>query len=255
MGNRSKSKWRYQTLIGQKFGRLKIVALEPGKGSSNGRLWKCLCDCGKIALVPTGRLTSGNTSSCGCLGTETLHPNLTGQRFGKLTVVEPMGVRDYHARWKCICDCGKEKIVKTGMLRDKSVRSCGCLRSGGGPLPPGESSCNLIISRYKGNAKKHNLIWILSREQAVKLFTGNCHYCGDPPSRTVKVLHKNGSFTYNGIDRLDSTKGYTSDNVVSCCTTCNYKKSRMSFLEFHDWIMKVAKNLSQKYRDRSSQGY
>jgi hypothetical protein len=223
---------------------LKVLALEPG-GSASGRWWKCQCKCGNIIRVPTGRLSSGNTSSCGCLKQETIHPDLTGQKFGKLIVIEPVGVRDHYARWRCLCDCGNEKIVKTSMLRDKSVRSCGCLRSGGGPLPPGESSCNLIISRYKGNAKRCGFIWDLSREQAVELFAGNCYYCGEPPSRTVKILHKNGSFTYNGIDRLDSTKGYTSDNVVSCCTVCNFKKSRMSFYEFRDWIMRVAANLSK----------
>jgi len=35
--------------------------------TKNGhKFWKCKCDCGKISYVPTGRLNSGHSKSCGC---------------------------------------------------------------------------------------------------------------------------------------------------------------------------------------------
>ena len=227
-----------------------VLSLEPKSNihPGHGRIWECQCDCGNIAYVNTAKLHSGNTSSCGCLKQETIHPNLIGQKFGKLTVVEAVGVRDSHARWRCICDCGLEKIVKTGMLKDKSVRSCGCLHNtpGGSHLAPGISTRNMIIRTYKDNAKRINAVWELSIDEVVNLFSGNCFYCGCPPSRTRKTLNKHGSFTYNGIDRLDNTKGYSTNNVVSCCTVCNFKKHSMSYQEFFNWVMKVADNLKQK---------
>lgn len=59
--------------------------------------------------------------------------DMTGLRFGRLTVIERAdnivySPRQQFARWKCICDCGKE-ITSSGVeLRKGKVKSCGCLR-------------------------------------------------------------------------------------------------------------------------------
>lgn len=53
--------------------------------------------------------------------------NLSGQRFGRLTVIEET---THHTngtvRWICKCDCGNEVIVSRHNLRDGSTKSCGC---------------------------------------------------------------------------------------------------------------------------------
>lgn len=54
----------------------------------------------------------------------------TGQRFGRLTVLEYVGLNDqYVARWRCRCDCGTVCIVNSTDLRGGKTRSCGCLRN------------------------------------------------------------------------------------------------------------------------------
>lgn len=53
---------------------------------------------------------------------------LKGQRFGRLTVIEYAGSKNYKTLWLCKCDCGKEKVVKGQDLKRGSTRSCGCLR-------------------------------------------------------------------------------------------------------------------------------
>ena len=56
--------------------------------------------------------------------------DLTGQRFGKLLVIERanvVGKAGQNAKWKCLCDCGKTHIVYSHCLKDGSVKSCGCL--------------------------------------------------------------------------------------------------------------------------------
>ena len=46
----------------------KLIALEPTeKRSGTCIVWKCQCDCGNIVEVRSGSLTTGNTSSCGCI--------------------------------------------------------------------------------------------------------------------------------------------------------------------------------------------
>lgn len=56
--------------------------------------------------------------------------DLAGQRFGRLTVLEYVGLNDqYVARWRCRCDCGTVCVINSTDLRKGKTRSCGCLRS------------------------------------------------------------------------------------------------------------------------------
>lgn len=53
---------------------------------------------------------------------------LTGQRFGKLVVLNRCGSKHGHVAWRCKCDCGKEIITIGSHLKDGTSRSCGCVR-------------------------------------------------------------------------------------------------------------------------------
>lgn len=63
----------FDDLIGQKFGRLKVIEYvndEQGEGQSK-TFWKCECECGNIAeRVEASNLKTGNTTSCGCVQDE-----------------------------------------------------------------------------------------------------------------------------------------------------------------------------------------
>ena len=54
---------------------------------------------------------------------------LTGQRFGRWTVIKRVENRKRKTYWLCRCDCGKESVVKGGNLTNGLSRSCGCYRS------------------------------------------------------------------------------------------------------------------------------
>ena len=115
-----------QDLIGQKFGKLTVES-SAGTNKWKHRLWECKCDCGNIVIVDTSRLRNGHTKSCGCL-----HPkaeDLTGKRFGKLTVVKKIGRKNRSNYWQCHCDCGNDvNCYQYNLMRGTST-SCGCLRS------------------------------------------------------------------------------------------------------------------------------
>lgn len=52
-----------------------------------------------------------------------------GDKYGRLTVIEYAGTNKYRsALWKCVCECGKETIVRGTELRGGHVRSCGCFQ-------------------------------------------------------------------------------------------------------------------------------
>lgn len=53
--------------------------------------------------------------------------DLTGQKFGRLTVRELARIEKNHAIWLCDCECGNTKEVKSVYLLRGSTKSCGCL--------------------------------------------------------------------------------------------------------------------------------
>ena len=54
--------------------------------------------------------------------------DLTGKRFGRLTVVSFAGRNKYNrSLWNCLCDCGNQKIVNSNSLKRGLTKSCGCL--------------------------------------------------------------------------------------------------------------------------------
>lgn len=56
--------------------------------------------------------------------------DLTGQRFGRLIVLERMHSNErVQSMWMCKCDCGTEKTVRGSDLKNGSTKSCGCLRN------------------------------------------------------------------------------------------------------------------------------
>jgi hypothetical protein len=67
-----------------------------------------------------------------------------------------------------------------------------------------------LYSVTKQNCKKNGRELALTFDDFKSLCQQPCHYC-------------DGSGV--GVDRVDSSKGYTKDNVVPCCTFCNQMKS------------------------------
>lgn len=55
--------------------------------------------------------------------------NLTGMKYGRLSVKEIDYRENYRTYWKCLCECGKTCIVEGGNLRSGRQKSCGCIVS------------------------------------------------------------------------------------------------------------------------------
>lgn len=124
-----------EDLTGKRFGRLTVIEqAEDYVISSGGHYakWKCKCDCGNIIEANSSNLKRGTTKSCGCLRdkltSERCLQDLTGQKFGRLTVIERFQT-DNRRRvyWKCLCECNTETIVCGDELKNGHTKSCGCL--------------------------------------------------------------------------------------------------------------------------------
>lgn len=121
---------RKKDLSGQRFGRLVAIAHTEQKKDET-YLWRCKCDCGREVLVSAGVLGRGQKQSCGCLAAEAKQKafiDLTGQRFGRLAVLEKTDKRNSagSVMWRCRCDCGNETLQSANVLLSGRVVSCGC---------------------------------------------------------------------------------------------------------------------------------
>ena len=89
--------------------------------------------------------------------------------------------------------------------------------------------------KCKRDAIKRNLEFMLTLEEYTTLISGACTYCEH--------------YTENeaiGVDRVNSSFGYVSTNVVPCCSICNIMKSNLPLDVFKEHITKIYNNLQKK---------
>lgn len=118
-------------IIGNKYGKLTVIKQVEDHIQPNGTLvpqFECLCDCGNTCVEKRNKLLYKAFPTCGCeikRGSNKI--DLTGQRFGRLTVIREVG-RNAHNEilWECLCDCGNIVVVAGYALRSGHTQSCGC---------------------------------------------------------------------------------------------------------------------------------
>lgn len=169
--------------------------------------------------------------------------DITGQIFGRLTAIKEL-TRGKTPLWLFSCSCGNEHIAsKYNVAREgaDATKSCGCLCRERTIQThtrwAGNVAKNQLISWYIWGAKRRNLKFDLSREDCERLFQSPCYYCGVPPG-AVRHTRKH-HYNYNGIDRVDNSRGYTWDNCVACCRQCNQAKSNFSVDCFLSWANRL----------------
>lgn len=168
-----------------------------------------------------------------------------GKRFFNLTVIDFAGIKHGARHWQCLCDCGRTTAVNGSYLKSKSIKSCGCLQRVSRQLPEGEAAKNRLFEQYKNNAKSREIDFLLSRLEFFELCVRPCFYCGDSLTSSMKrrIQNLNGDFKYTGVDRINSSIGYTVQNCVPCCAVCNKMKLNYSTADFIAHLIKIVKHL------------
>src|ERR1035437_10322663 len=88
--------------------------------------------------------------------------DLTGQRFGKLVVVERSTIRKKTgaAVWRCICNCGNESHIIAKSLVSNSSRSCGkCEPRWNVEDLTGQRFGRLAVTHHSGKNKWGGNLW------------------------------------------------------------------------------------------------
>ena len=92
---------------------------------------------------------------------------------------------------------------------------------------------------YRSGARQRDIEWNLSEKEFKSLIKQNCYYCNEEPSRHQSVSYRDDYELVNGIDRIDSNKGYSIDNCVPCCNTCNLMKNTLPKSVFFEKISQI----------------
>jgi hypothetical protein len=162
---------------------------------------------------------------------------LDNMRFGKNLVLRKDP--DNGKRCICRCDCGFERsVLKQSLLRGEST----CCRSCQFKKQVIKNRLPLTLFwRIKHNAKERNLEFELTTEELYQLFVDQnelCKLSGLPISLLFDTDRK---FTAS-LDRIDSSKGYTKDNVQWLHKDINFMKQAYSQERFISLCKLVANN-------------
>lgn len=206
-------------LLGQRFGMLVVI----GRAVGSGVRWRCRCDCGNEISRQTRQILFGSPGlngskparDCGCVILS--ERNLTGKRFGKLTVIERLSCKKADGsaiHWRCRCKCGRESIVRDQALRHKGQAACKCIhfRHGGAPRKGMGSLytcwCRIRTKCFDSNHKDWDFyggrgIRVCQRWR--KSFAAFRDDVGEKPTS----LHT--------LDRIDNDGHYSCGKCSECC--------------------------------------
>lgn len=102
------------------------------------------------------------------------------------------------------------------------------------------------LQKVKIRAKRKGLDFSLETKDILDIWekqNGKCYYTKEPMTWGAKEVNYN---THMSIDRVDSTKGYTKDNVVLCSARINTIKNNISIEELNS----ICENLNKFYNKR-----
>ena len=141
--------------------------------------------------------------------------DLTGQKFGKLTVIKYICKDERRqSHWLCKCECGNETITTTGRLRSGTTQSCGCIRKEKLVLRSKKHGCSHSrIDRIYNNMKSRcfNPKFI-----EYNLYGGRgitvCDEWKNDSTKFFRWAMENGYSDDLTLDRIDSNGNYEPSN-------------------------------------------
>lgn len=179
--------------------------------------------------------------------------DITGHKSGYLTVIRMAHTNKSHGKeWRAICKCicGKETDVRPAALKEtckRQIKSCGCMQyvtRRRGKQSSQFKGYEEMNSFYFSNAKRRSIkmgwnfdidqkfLWELYLKQNRK-----CALSGVAISFCTRT--KNRKIGTASLDRIDSIKGYTKNNVQWVHKDVNNLKMEFNQNDFFTWCKKI----------------
>jgi len=221
-------------LTGKRFNKWTVTGRLDELFPDGAVQWVCRCECGTERVFTATVVKS--SYSCGCVK-RPIPKDITGHRFGKLTVVSKA-----EKNWNCICDCGNKCVRQRSKLAAGRVKSCGCLPTGG--KLHGETRTRLFF------------VWQGRVDYWRKLQASGASTAELKRNELCESWHQFGNFikdvsaTYvpgNYLIRIDKQKGWHPDNF-KWADQCEFfaSRDRARFIEWqgrHVPLVEVAEEL------------
>ena len=150
--------------------------------------------------------------------TQGVYENLAGRVFGRWTVLNMLpsqSAKHKRSFWRVQCACGNYGTILGQNLKRGKNLGCGCVHHN--RIRPFESLFHTIFNL----ANRRNIPVNLTYEEYLEFTrTTECHYC-----KEVILWTPFNKLNGHHLDRKDNALGYSKDNCVVCCGTCNRVKS------------------------------
>lgn len=142
--------------------------------------------------------------------------DLTGQRFGRLVVLRRGSNLGRSTTWRCVCDCGEQKEVRSHSMKVGDAASCGCLLS-----EVARVKAKRLFTKHGGSARNEYKIWKVMRGRCTNKKVADYENYG---GRGIAVCARWSDFEcfladmgerpslQHSIERRDNEKGYNPEN-------------------------------------------
>ena len=189
----------------------------------------------------------------------------SGNKYGKLTVISFVAVKESNTQsktrasiFKCKCDCGNIGEYIGSQLKSGVVKSCGCLIhdnikkrnskwTGTGGLSG--TSWNRIVRNSINNrrAKRRNLLFTITKKEVWDLFLTQKGKCALSGIDLILDIGSRIKLQTASLDRIDSAKGYTIDNVQWVHKDVNCMKMAFDEKYLIEMCRKIVSTFDAKY--------
>ena len=211
--------------VGQRFGQWTVLSSDIVRDVNGAGFIRVQCSCERIYLVMPNKLFIGKSSSCQhCSHKNRGYKFIKGQRCGKWTVLDdtPKKIDKNKANYiTCMCECGKIREIPSHDLAKNKAYQC--------------RECDF---KYKSPSNQHgykdvSVIRMRTMERSAKARGFEFNICAEDvwhlyedQGRRCKLSGLPISFEDHtaSVDRIDSSRGYTADNIQLLHKYINYMK-------------------------------
>jgi len=224
-------------LTGKVFGDLTVaIKLAPDKFGRT--TYQVRCACGREQIMASSHLKSRKNNHCGCK----LDIDLTDKTFGKLKVLSLHVERTLsglpkNRKWKCICECGTEKLIATNRLTSGDVTSCGCSMYKKGPDNGRYNPNKTDEERSADRTYEEYIEW---RKLIFERDAYTCVCCGYDKGGTLNAHHIMSYTAFEDYRTIDI-------NGITLCKPCH--------IEFHGLYGYGGNTLSQLLEWQQIKGF
>jgi len=236
-------------LTGQKFGKGVVIKQveKPIHLKQGGRYWLVKCKCGNTSVVNGSYLKNGRWKNCKCINEK----DLVGNKFGDGIVKKLIGPDgNGHRVWLLECKCGKKYESFTQSLTSGNTKSCGCRNERIGKNHPHYRGYEDLSWDYwcklQNGANRRNIRFEIFIEDAWNLFVDQGKKC-KLTGWDIELFSESKRKNTASLDRIDSSKHYTLDNVQWVHKDINKMKQHYS----EEYFTKACKAISENKKVES----